>query len=232
MARLFLKARWQDLVIVTYAVPRELLLPRLPPGLELDLWEGRACASIVAFDFRRCAVRGVCVPGLTNFPEINLRFYVRESGSGRRGVVFIREYVPSRVISLVARVVYNEPYRAAAMASTVRTDNGNRVVQHRLEGLMEVTGFAAGDLYTPTADSAEHFFKEHSWGYGLSRRGHALVYEVKHPLWRIWRNASAQVSGHFGLAYGSEWRFLADAAPINTLIAEGSEIEVWGHARL
>ncbi len=49
MARTFLKARWQNLVIVTYAVPRALLEPRLPSGLELDEREGRVFASLVAF---------------------------------------------------------------------------------------------------------------------------------------------------------------------------------------
>jgi len=59
--------------------------------------------SLVAFDVRDTRVRGVAWPGLRDFPEVNLRFYVREGD--RRGVVFIRELVPSRAVALVARLL-------------------------------------------------------------------------------------------------------------------------------
>ena len=64
-------------------------------------------------------VLGVPWPGYRNFPEINLRFYVRRGDE--RGVVFVREFVPQRLVAWLARVFYNEPYRAATM-STGRHD--------------------------------------------------------------------------------------------------------------
>src|SRR5882672_8618368 len=87
----FLTARWTNLFLATYAVPQELLRPRLPPGLDLDLRDGQAFVSLVAFDFLDTRVLGVPWPGYRNFPELNLRFYVRHGE--RRGVVFVREYV-------------------------------------------------------------------------------------------------------------------------------------------
>src|SRR5262245_33920212 len=102
MARPFLTARWEHLAIVTYEVEPELLRARLPRGLELDERGGRVFASFVAFDFRGTRVLGWRVPGFVDFPEINLRFYVRETGGERRrGVCFLREYVRSRVVGLV-----------------------------------------------------------------------------------------------------------------------------------
>ena len=47
----FLSAEWRDLVNLTYRVPKEKLEPYLPEGVELDLWEGEAHLSLVAFDF-------------------------------------------------------------------------------------------------------------------------------------------------------------------------------------
>ena len=38
----------------------------------------------------------------------------------------------------------------------------------------------------PTSDSVEHWFKEHSWGYGTSRRGKLIRYEVNHPEWDVY----------------------------------------------
>jgi uncharacterized protein len=96
----FLRAEWRRLCLLTYAVDPACLWPHLPPGLELDLREGRAFVSLVAFDFLRTRVLGVGWPGYRDFPEINLRFYVRQGS--RRGVAFIREYVPRRLIAWTA----------------------------------------------------------------------------------------------------------------------------------
>ncbi len=80
----FLRARWHDLLLVSYAVPDTWLRPYLPPGLMLDRWEGHACVSLVAFDFAETRVAGLAWRGFQRFPEVNLRFYVRDGD--RRGV--------------------------------------------------------------------------------------------------------------------------------------------------
>src|SRR5213075_3299402 len=73
----------------------DLLERRLPPGLELDTRDGRAFASLVAFDFLDTRVLGVPWPGYRDFTELNLRFYVHRGLE--RGVVFVREFVPHRL---------------------------------------------------------------------------------------------------------------------------------------
>jgi hypothetical protein len=40
--KIFLTARWEDLVMANYAVPPEILLPYLPKGVELDLFRVEA----------------------------------------------------------------------------------------------------------------------------------------------------------------------------------------------
>jgi uncharacterized protein YqjF (DUF2071 family) len=110
-----LTATWANLSVITYAVDEERLRAVLPPGCVPDLRDGRAFASLVAFDFLGTRVMGISWPGHRNFPEINLRFYVRHGE--RRGVCFLREFVPRRVVATMARLLYNEPYRAATMSS-------------------------------------------------------------------------------------------------------------------
>src|SRR5512138_1282205 len=123
MGRPFLTARWVDLLLVTWRAPDSLLRDRLPRGAELDRWEGHALVSLVAFDFEETRVFGVRWPGLVSFPELNLRFYVRQAG--RRGVVFIREYVPNALLAAVARWRFHEPYRAVPYRKVGR--------EHRLQ---------------------------------------------------------------------------------------------------
>ena len=110
----FLTARWLNVAAITFAIEEERLLPFLPGGATIDTLEGSPRVSLVAFEFQRTRVRGVAIPGHIDFPEINLRFYVRHGGE--RGVVFIRELVPRRAIATIARLLYNEPYQRIPMS--------------------------------------------------------------------------------------------------------------------
>lgn len=229
MPRTFLTAEWRDLIIASYAVDESLLIPRLPPGLELDRFEGRAVCSLVGFRFLQTRVFGVRWPGLVNFPEINLRFYVREQASGQRGVVFFRELVRSRRVAFVARSIYNEPYFRARIGESLERAGDALRVAYDFDifggtGRMSVEADSASD--TPPDDSPEHWFKEHQWGYGVTRRGQSLRYEVRHPVWACHRVRSASIDVDWARVYGPEWSVLANAEPVSTVLAVGSPIEV------
>jgi hypothetical protein len=218
--RPFLRARWLDLLLVTYAVPDDVLAWRLPVGLELDRWQERALVSLVAFDFADTRVRGIAWPGFVRFPELNLRFYVRDGE--RRGVCFVREYVPSRLVSWLARTLYNEPYRGvpyrkdgAAHALAV----GGR--EHR------IAWTCGGELQTPPQDSLAHFLKEHEWGFGAKRTGEPTCYRVEHPVWRTWPSVEHRLDLDFGVLYGAPFARLNDAAPLSVVAAEGSSVVVY-----
>lgn len=243
----FLTARWTNLCIFTWPVPPRQLEPLLPPGLELDTIDGDAFVSLVAFDFLDTRVFGVRWPGLTTFPEINLRFYVREPAAegrpARRGVMFIREYVRSRVICLTARLFYNEPYRRADMASRVedvygRNDDGSPRsllrVEHEIRvgssrSRLGITGSVPA--LVPSEDTLEHFFKEHQWGYGRDPRGELLRYEVQHPVWAAHPVVDSSVDIDWPALYGPEWGSLRGVAPLSVMLAAGSEVLVFPASR-
>jgi hypothetical protein len=232
MARPFLTARWNNLILANYAVPDELLLPRLPVGCELDRYADSTYVSLVAFDFLDTRVAGVRWPGMVNFPEINLRFYVRRGN--RRGVCFVREFVPSRIIASVARAIYNEPYSAVAMISKTESDDRQIRITHRLrssEGEFSIAASAGHPAHPVSADSREHWFKEHQWGFGMTRRGMPLLYEVQHPHWEVYDTPTVQMQWDFAALYGDEWRFLNDREPDSLVIAAGSEIAVYPKGR-
>jgi uncharacterized protein YqjF (DUF2071 family) len=228
MKRPFLTAEWRNLFLATYAVPPPLLMPHLPPGLNLDTRDGHAFVSLVAFEFVNTRVWGVPWPGYRDFPELNLRFYV--SHGSERGVVFLREIVPSRLVAWLARTIYNEPYRVAPLTSTRHEDENCRTMDYRLnwagcEQVLCVTG--RKPAYLPDRDSDEHFFKEHRWGFGRTRKGGALRYEVAHPPWEVFPVESYHVTVDWGCVYGPEWQFLSKATPMSTVFALGSAIAVY-----
>lgn len=206
-----------------------------PRGLEPDTRDGRAFASLVAFDFLDTRVLGVRILGHADFPEVNLRSYVVEPGSGRRGVFFVRELVPRRAIVWVARTIYNEPYSHARMSSRVARTDASLEVRHewtvdkRASSLMIRADVGAA---VPDERSEAHFFKEHQWGFGRDRRGRTLMYEVHHPVWATHVVRETAINVDFGTLYGSEWAPLTNAAPHSVMLAAGSAVQVHNAKKL
>jgi hypothetical protein len=236
----FLSARWTDLVLVTWRIPGDLLATQLPPEIEPDRLpgdpEGTAYVSLVAFRFLDTKVKGIGVPLHRDFPEVNLRAYVRErKPGGRRGVIFIAELVPKPAIAVIANILYHEHYRAVPMEIDVTDETTSAGEVHRLELRIDVGerthGMSiTGDAQTVVPDEAsrEHFFKEHEWGFGRDGDGGLVVYRVEHPVWAVYPTSLDRLtlSFDFGELYGEPWSLLDRQAPVHVAFAVGSKIAV------
>lgn len=221
----FLTAEWKNLVVLNYEVDPSILAPLVPIGTELDLWEGRALVSLVAFQFLQTKVRGVAIPGHVNFEEVNLRFYVRNGA--RRGVVFVREFVPRWAISWVARTIYGEPYATLPMSHDVSEKRleyrwgQNRVMAHR-----------EGPASALVPGSEAEFTLEHYWGYTRRTPTRTLEYQVTHPRWRVWTDVEVDLDVDFEACYGKECAGALAAPYRSAMVADGSEVKVYPGARL
>ena len=238
--RAFLTAEWRYLVMLNYDVDPAILHALVPKHTELDLWNGRAIASVVGFRFLGTRLLGVPIPLHRNFEEINLRFYVRYTtpeGEVRRGVVFVRELVPRLAIALTARLAYNEPYLAVRMRSTVPaepTDAPGRISYGWRTGSrwQEVSATASGAPALPSQASEEAFITEHFWGYTRQRDGGTVEYEVRHPRWRVWSAAEASLVADVPRLYGSSFARALAKLPVSAFVAEGSEVTVYRPRRI
>jgi uncharacterized protein YqjF (DUF2071 family) len=224
----FLTAKWNNLINITYAVDPKVLLPYLPEGLSLDIIDGKAFVSFVAFEFNDVCVKGFKIPFHKNFPEINLRFYVNKNG--KRGVVFIKEFVPKYFVALIANKMYNEPYTAIPMRNTFENKGNEILVTHSFSVHNEwftITVTAENKSSTPSIDTTEHFFKEHDIGFGKDKNSKTLEYFVEHPVWEIYPIKMVESTVCFEKIYGKTWAFLDQSKPINVLLAKGSEVKVF-----
>lgn len=235
----FLTAKWLDLVLATWQIDAALVRPRLAAGLEPDRRPGddpdAAYVSLVAFRFADTRVMGVAVPMHRDFPEVNLRVYVRTTDEDppRRGVAFIAELVPRAMISTIANLLYHEHYRTVPMRVVARdleethreleceVEDGDRVHRLRIRGRRPPIEVAEG--------SVEHFFKEHTWGFGRDAAGERVVYRVAHPVWRVYpvEPGDLRLDWDFGELYGEPWQILDGRPPDHVAFAEGSEIAVY-----
>jgi len=226
MRKPFLSAVWRDLVLLNWRVDAAMLQPHVPAGTELDPWEGEHWVSLVGFRFLNLAVKGLPAIGHRDFPEINLRFYVRREVDGevRRGVVFLRELTPRRIVEWVARAVYNEPYSTLPMRA--RAEESQTAYELELDGnpqRMAVT--PTGDWRGPEA--MEEFFIEHYWGYNRRADGSTMEYEVAHPKWRVRTAALMQFDLDVETLYGPEWAKVLSAEPDSVVLSAGSEVAVY-----
>jgi len=226
--RAFLRSRWCNLILANYVVPEELLRPLVPPGCELDRRDGHCWASLVGFQFLGTRVLGVSWPGFRNFPEWNLRFYV--SHEDQRGVCFVREFVPSWLVATLARVIYNEPYRSARMSMDVKDERETVSATYTVRWAGKVHSLRAigtKPAIRPAPDSTEHWFKEHSWGFGTSRRGKLIRYEVNHPEWDVYPVREFAADVDWTALYGPEWGAMQGTEPASVVLALGSEVSVY-----
>jgi uncharacterized protein YqjF (DUF2071 family) len=230
--RAFLTAEWRYLAMLNYRVDPGLLIPRVPAGTKLDLFDGKAFVSLVGFRFLSTRVCGVPIPFHRNFDEVNLRFYVRrlEAGAVRRGVVFIQEIVPRRAIAAVARLAYNENYRCLPMSHEIARSAGELRVRYswRLGGRWNhISVAAAGEPRQMADGSEEQFIAEHYWGYCRQPDGRSLEYYVEHPPWRVWDVRQAEFSGDAQALYGPEFSTVLHPPPDSACLAEGSAVRVY-----
>jgi uncharacterized protein YqjF (DUF2071 family) len=234
----FLTAEWRRLLMAQYAVEPELLTPWLPHGVELDLFAGRCYVSLVGFLFDRVHVKGVPIPFHTRFEEVNLRFYVRRTeadGSVRRGVVFVREFVPRSAIAFVAQRFYEEPYLAMPTRHEFAAQDGLLRVGYgwKYGGRWHsLAALAGNELVDIAAGSEEEFITEHYWGYTKRSDGSTSAYQVEHPRWQVRKLHSYEIAADFGVLYGPEFAFLNDHPVSSVLLAEGSAVTVYAGAKL
>ena len=105
--------RWEELLFLHWALDPQIIAKDLPPGLRVDTFEGMAFVGIVPFSMRNVRPRFLPpVPGLSNFPELNLRTYVVDV-HGRPGVWFYSLDTPKRLPNWIARTFFHLNYRLA-----------------------------------------------------------------------------------------------------------------------
>lgn len=223
-----LTARWSNLILLTHEVDPSLVAPWLPDGVEPDLVGGSAQVSLIAFDFVDTRVRGRRIPGFVDFPEINFRTYVRHGD--RRGVVALRELVPSPIAAAVARLRFNEPFRSTPMESRTASLGDELVVEHRWRWrdrryfLRMTADQNAGP--SPTAGPA-HDILGRRWAYGRTRKGDPVAVRVEHPPWALRQVRTFDFDVDFGTLYGPEWAVLNGQRPASVLLAVGSAVSIF-----
>lgn len=146
----FLLNDWTDAVFIHLEADAAALQRQVP--FELDLHEGRAYVSLVAFTLRRLRP---CLGGrvaewagwpLSGHGFLNLRTYVRHDGEA--GIYFLAEWLPNPLSVAIGPRAYGLPYRRGRLEYRHDADAG------RFTGRVRDAASGAELVYAATGEAA------------------------------------------------------------------------------
>lgn len=197
---------WSTLLFAHWPLTPESLRPLVPAALTLDTYEGEAWLGIVPFRMTNVRPRFTPpVPGLSAFPELNVRTYVTRDG--KPGVWFFSLDAANRIAVALARSLFRLPYFRARMScrgGDVKTISYQSVRTHRdaPSAAFDAVYRPAGPVFYAARGSLEEWLTERYCLYAAGPGGVLLRDEIHHRRWplqpaeaEIRLNTMAQAAG-------------------------------------
>jgi uncharacterized protein len=179
---------WNDLLFAHWPLDPEILRPLVPSVLPLDTFDGQCWVAVTPFHMSGIRARWMPpLPGLSAFPELNVRTYV--TYAGKPGVYFFSLDAGSRVAAWAARMTYHLPYFYAHM----RVHEQDRWIQyHSLrKSSFRNSGAELSGRYRPTGPiqirergTLEHWLTERYCLYTVVRNS-VFRAEIHHEPWPL-----------------------------------------------
>jgi uncharacterized protein YqjF (DUF2071 family) len=196
---------WRDLLFMHWPILPRLVAALVPPGLEVDTFDGSAWIGVVPFRMTDIGLRRAShLPWVSSFAELNVRTYVRRGG--KSGVWFFSLDAASRLAVEAARAWFHLPYFRASIRFDEHADGFIAYESTRTDRRGNPSSFRA--RYRPTADpcaatigTLDHWLTERYCFFAVDSRGRLSRSDVHHHPWPLQRaeavveiNSMAQAS--------------------------------------
>jgi uncharacterized protein YqjF (DUF2071 family) len=174
---------WRDLLFAHWPVPVTALRSLVPEELEIQEYEGTSWVGVVPFRMTGVMRRPwPDVPGISAFPELNVRLYVTHDG--KPGVWFLSLDASNALAVWAARQFFFLPYFRAAMS--LRYDG--ELIRYRSRranaGLVAEYRPTSAPYYSERG-SLEHWLTERYCLYAQAPDGSLRRNEVQHLPWPL-----------------------------------------------
>lgn len=216
--------------MANYEIEPSILKPYLPKGVELDFFNNKTYVSLVGFMFKKTSLFGIPIPFFGSFEEINLRFYVRriENKKIKKGVVFINETVPFKIVALLANKLYKEHYISIPTRNSIDiTDHKNINYEWKINDRWNSIAVKSDtNKYKIEQDSIEEFIFERYFGFTKLSASSTQEYKIHHPKWMTHKILNTHIDCDFSSMYGDAFSGLINQKPDSIILAEGSRVSV------
>jgi uncharacterized protein YqjF (DUF2071 family) len=171
-------------VFLHWKVPADVLRSLIPKDIQLDLFNGEAWVSVVAFTMEKLRIKRLpSVPGISDFHEINVRTYVTRDG--KPGVYFLSMEAEKQLAVFISKNISGLPYRKA----TINRTGSERTSAYRSKNTAQVFEFDAvyepvDQAYTST-DLDRWLVERYCLYFDKGRR--LFRYDIHHLEWNIQR---------------------------------------------
>jgi uncharacterized protein len=187
---------WHDLLFAHWPLPTEALGPLIPPGLELDRYDGRAWVGVVPFRMTAVGPRHAPrAPWVSAFLELNVRTYV--TIGGKPGIWFFSLDAANPVAVAIARRWFHLPYFRARMRLRLDGDwiayESRRTHRGFPGGEFRGRYRAAGPVFRSAPGSLEAWLTERYALYAADRRGRIYRGDIHHLPWPL-QPAEAEIA--------------------------------------
>ncbi len=213
---------WESLLFAHWRLQPERL-QRLVPGLPVDTFGGDAWLGITPFVVTGLRVVGTPpVPGLSRFPELNVRTYV--TLEDKPGIYFFSLDAGHRLAVTAARRLYRLPYFRARMRMR-RSGDWVEYESRRVDAAIpaEFRGRyrPTGPVQTAEPGTLPYFLAERYCLYTIGPDGGIFRAEIHHPPWPL-QTAEAELETNTMAPAGLE-------LPGDPLLhfAERQDVVVW-----
>ena len=186
-----LNQEWRFLTFMHWEVSSVNIAPYLPEGLELDLFDGKAYVSVIPFMMKNVRPRlGLPLPGISNFPEFNIRTYVKKNN--KPGVLFLTLDAQSYITCFYAPFAYGLPYQYSKGKVSTNGDSYNWKSKRSLKGF-ELAGSSKkkGTSLTSNKGSLEEFLFERYCLYTIYQNKICIGHTHHNP-W-VFYNAEVEI---------------------------------------
>jgi uncharacterized protein len=186
-----MKQIWHDLLFAHWPLPPSAMRPLVPPQLTLDTFGGECWIGVVPFHMNGIRGRRLPpLPGLSHFPELNVRTYVILGG--KPGVYFFSLDAANLPAVWAARTFYHLPYYHAAMS----TEERDGCIQYSSRRHAAPAEFRAryhpiGPVHPRAKGSLEHWLTERYCLY-TTHRDQVYRGEIQHQPWPL-QNAEGEL---------------------------------------
>ena len=189
---------WKDVVFLHYEVDAQELQKQVP--FKLDLYQGKAVVSIVAFCMDRIRFPFLpSVPGLKKLNELNLRTYVEVNGV--KGVYFFTLEADLKPAIWIAKTFFSLPYRYSKISQQLNQPH-YQFNQKGLNTSLEINA-VIGDS---KSSSAFDLWATERYGLFTKRGSKTLHGIVRHDPWKLMGVTVNDIEDHFSNQLGEHLR--------------------------